>query len=71
MTPSLLIDHAAAHLGVSRRTIYNFILRGRLETIRVGHSQRVTIGSLEAFKRTYRGYDNASKVQRRASNFSM
>jgi len=38
---SLLIDHAAARLNVSRRTIYNAIRDGRLQTVTVGSSQRV------------------------------
>src|SRR5262245_50611903 len=38
---SVSLDHAAALLGVSRRTIYNRIRDGRLQTIRTaGGSQR-------------------------------
>jgi excisionase family DNA binding protein len=45
---SLLIDEAAAALGVSRRTIYYRIRQGRLATIRTrGGSQRVLWSSLE------------------------
>ena len=42
------IDRAAEVLQVSRRTIYNHIRRGYLQTIRTigGHSQRVTLESL-------------------------
>jgi len=42
------IDRAAEILQVSRRTIYNHIRRGYLQTIRTigGQSQRVTIESL-------------------------
>lgn len=44
---SVSLDHAAALLGVSRRTIYNRIREGRLQTIRtLGGSQRVLIDSL-------------------------
>jgi excisionase family DNA binding protein len=44
---SVAIDQAAQLLGVSRRTIYNRIRDGRLETIRtLGGSQRVTVESL-------------------------
>lgn len=43
---SVSIDHASALLQKSRRTIYNRIHDGRLETIRVGVSQRVTLESL-------------------------
>jgi excisionase family DNA binding protein len=42
------IDRAAEILQVSRRTIYNHIRRGHLQTIRTigGQSQRVTLESL-------------------------
>ena len=40
------IDRAAELAQVSKRTIYNRIRDGRLQTVRVGVSQRVTIESL-------------------------
>jgi excisionase family DNA binding protein len=44
---SVSLDHAAEMLGVSRRTIYNRIRDGRLQTIRtLGGSQRVLIDSV-------------------------
>jgi excisionase family DNA binding protein len=44
---SVSLDHAAELLGVSRRTIYNRIRDGRLQTIRtVGGSQRVLLDSV-------------------------
>jgi len=44
---SVSLDHAAALLGVSRRTIYNRIREGRLQTIRtLGGSQRVLLDSV-------------------------
>jgi excisionase family DNA binding protein len=44
---SVSLDHAAEVLGVSRRTIYNRIREGRLQTIRTpGGSQRVLLESL-------------------------
>jgi excisionase family DNA binding protein len=44
---SVSLDHAAQLLGVSRRTIYNRIREGRLQTIRtLGGSQRVLIESM-------------------------
>jgi excisionase family DNA binding protein len=43
---SVSLDHAAQLLGVSRRTIYNRIRDGRLQTIRtLGGSQRVLLES--------------------------
>jgi len=45
---SVSIDQAAALLNVSRRTIYNRIREGRLQTIRTkGGSQRVLVESLQ------------------------
>jgi excisionase family DNA binding protein len=44
---SVSLDHAAEMLGVSRRTIYNRIREGRLQTIRtLGGSQRVLLDSV-------------------------
>jgi excisionase family DNA binding protein len=44
---SVSLDHAAELLGVSRRTIYNRIRSGGLQTIRtVGGSQRVLLDSV-------------------------
>ena len=44
---SVSIDHAAELLGVSRRTVYNRIRDGRLQTVRtLGGSQRVTLESV-------------------------
>jgi excisionase family DNA binding protein len=49
---SVLIDTAAALLGVSRRTVYYRIRAGRLRTIRTRNgSQRVLCDSLEALLR--------------------
>ena len=46
---SVSLDHAAELLGVSRRTIYNRIREGRLQTIRtLGGSQRVLVDSMQA-----------------------
>jgi excisionase family DNA binding protein len=45
---SISLDHAAQLLGVSRRTIYNRIREGRLQTIRtIGGSQRVLLDSVQ------------------------
>jgi excisionase family DNA binding protein len=49
---SVTIDEAATRLHVSRRTIYNRIRDGTLQTIRtIGGSQRVLVTSLEDSKR--------------------
>lgn len=45
---SVSLDDAASFLGVSRRTIYNRIRDGRLQTVRTpGGSQRVLIFSMQ------------------------
>lgn len=45
---SVSLDDAAVLLGVSRRTIYNRIREGRLQTVRtLGGSQRVLLGSMQ------------------------
>jgi len=45
---SVSLDHAAELLGVSRRTVYNRIREGRLQTIRtIGGSQRVLLDSVQ------------------------
>jgi excisionase family DNA binding protein len=52
---SLLIDAAAAVLGLSRRTVYYRIREGRLRTIRTkGGSQRVLLSSIEELRREIR-----------------
>ena len=43
---SVSLDHAAELLRVSRRTVYNRIRQGVLDTITVNGSKRVTVFSL-------------------------
>ena len=46
---SVSLDQAASLLSVSKRTVYNWIRDGRLETVRtLGGSQRVLVQSLFA-----------------------
>lgn len=48
---SVSLEHAARLLGVSRRTIYNWIRDRRLQTIRTsGGSQRVLLQSVEEMR---------------------
>jgi excisionase family DNA binding protein len=50
---SVTIDQAANLLQVSRRTIYNRIRDGKLQTIRtIGGSQRVLVSSLDDNRKT-------------------
>ena len=70
---SLLVDHTAELLGVSRRTVYNRIHEGRLKTIRTrSGSQRVLRESLEALLRETReskgrGRSDTAKPRREAA----
>ena len=49
---SVSIEQAASLLGVSRRTVYNRIRDGKLQTIRtLGGSQRVLLASLDESRR--------------------
>ncbi len=58
---SVSLDHAAQLLGVSRRTIYNRIREGRLQTIRtIGGSQRVLLESVHE----QRAQVDVSRVQK-------
>ena len=51
---SVSLDQAAELLGVSRRTIYNRIRSGQLQTIRTfGGSQRVLIDSVFEARRRH------------------
>ena len=55
---SVTIDQAATLLHVSRRTIYNRIRDGKLQTIRtIGGSQRVLIASLEESRKPWSNLD--------------
>ena len=57
---SILINAAAAVLGVSRRTVYYHIQAGRLQTIRTrGGSQRVLWSSIESWLRAASGEEEA------------
>jgi len=53
MALTVSIMRAAVLLGVSRRSVYNYIKRGDLVTIRCGASQRVVAMSLENLARKW------------------
>jgi excisionase family DNA binding protein len=58
---SVSLEHAAQLLGVSRRTIYNRIKGGHLQTIRtLGGSQRVLLESVD----DWRGHHHESSFRR-------
>ena len=59
---SVSLDDAAELLGVSRRTIYNRIRDGRLQTIRtLGGSQRVLVASLVVARTSVRSSRSSSR----------
>ncbi len=63
---SVTIDQAATLLHVSRRTIYNRIREGKLQTIRtIGGSQRVLIASLDESRKPWSNLDPEHAPQRR------
>ena len=66
---SVTIDQAASLLHVSRRTIYNRIRDGKLQTIRtIGGSQRVLVSSLdENRKPTWTGIKFESTPERESA----
>jgi excisionase family DNA binding protein len=59
---SVSIDRAGELLGCSRRTVYNLISGGWLETVRtLGRSQRVTVESLERVANRQTRYFTSSR----------
>jgi excisionase family DNA binding protein len=57
---SVSIDQAASLLNLSRRTIYNRIRDGRLQTIRtLGGSQRVLVESLHEMRFKAQGFSTS------------
>jgi excisionase family DNA binding protein len=61
---SVTIDQAAELLQVSRRTIYNRIRDGKLQTIRtIGGSQRVLVSSLEENRKPWWAGMNIAPVR--------
>ena len=70
MVRSVLLEQAAALLGVSRRTLYYRIREGRLRTIRTRcGSQRVLVESIEELLRD-RERKRAARVKGRAAAVS-
>ncbi|MFB3853434.1 MAG: helix-turn-helix domain-containing protein [Vicinamibacterales bacterium] len=64
------LAQAADLLSVSRRTIYNWIRDGRLQTIRtIGGSQRVLLESVEERHRLLRSRPGLPGTGRRQNRF--
>ncbi len=45
------VDEAARMLGVSRAHLYPRVIRGELQSLRIGRSRRIPIAALERFVR--------------------
>lgn len=58
LTPADIADE----LGVTRRTVYEWLLTGQLEGLRAGRSWRVTREALDAFMRQRKPDDDAAKT---------
>ena len=45
----LTIDEAAQRLGIGRSHAYVYVLRGELESVKLGRSRRVPLEAIDAF----------------------
>jgi excisionase family DNA binding protein len=45
----LTVDETAARLGIGRSHAYEFILRGEIQSVKIGRSRRIAVADLEAF----------------------
>ena len=45
----LTIDEAAQRLGIGRSHAYVYVLRGELESVKLGRSRRVPVEAIDAF----------------------
>jgi excisionase family DNA binding protein len=50
----LTVDEAAQRLGIGRSHAYVYVLRGELESVKLGRSRRVPLSALEEFVRRLR-----------------
>jgi excisionase family DNA binding protein len=65
---SVLVDHAAEILGVSRRTVYYRIREGKLRTVKTRcGSQRVLVESIEALLQEERARARKEPESRKAA----
>ena len=51
----LTVDEAALRLGIGRSHAYVYVLRGELESVKLGRSRRVPAEAIEAFVKKLRG----------------
>ena len=45
----LTVDEAAQRLGIGRSHAYNYVLRGELESVKMGRSRRVPVQAIDDF----------------------
>ena len=55
----LKVDEAARRLGVGRSHLYGYVLRGELESVKLGRSRRVPVEALDAFVKRLRADSDA------------
>lgn len=51
----LTIDEAAQRLGIGRSHAYVYVLRGELESVKLGRSRRIPAEAVDEFVRKLRG----------------
>ena len=51
----LTVDEAAQRLGIGRSHAYIYVLRGELESVKLGRSRRVPAEAIEDFVKKLRG----------------
>ena len=51
----LTVDEAAQRLGIGRSHAYIYVLRGELESVKLGRSRRVPAEAVEEFVKKLRG----------------
>jgi excisionase family DNA binding protein len=51
----LTVDEAAERLGIGRSHAYVYVLRGDLESIKLGRSRRIPAEAIEEFVKKLRG----------------
>ena len=55
----LTVEEAAHRLGIGRSHAYTYVLRGDLESIKLGRSRRVPVQAIEDFVTKLRAEDGA------------
>ena len=61
----LTVDEAALRLGIGRSHAYIYVLRGELESVKLGKSRRVPVEAIDAFVENLRA-SSASETEVRS-----